>query len=219
MPITTDIFIRRAERDDLDTVVAWMDEPDFAEFLYGDPARSPKQIREQIVSMLGRTTGQSLPGGIYLVIHSEVHGLIGLLSLQSLSWRNRSCTADLYIGNRELRNTLVAPLAAYRCVEYCFDELNLHRVGAFIYSFNAPSWRLFEKVGGVRELTLREHVARDGKLYDVYGYGLLRSEFETFRKKFARLLARSQVTMTRQSAAPAAANPTPGSTGATEAPA
>ena len=195
MPIKTKMFIRRAERDDLDTVVAWMEQPDFTRFLYGDAARSPKQIREQIVAMLGRGAGQTLPGGIYLLIDSEAHGLIGMLSLQSISWRNRSCNIDLYIGNQRFRNHLVAALAAFRAISYCFDELNMHRVGAYIYSFNSPSWRLLEKLGAVRELTLREHVARDGQLYDVYAYGLLRAEYEAFRSKHAALIERSDVTM------------------------
>ena len=180
------MFLRRAEREDLDTIVGWMEDPDFLQFLYGDPSRSPKQIREQIVSMLGRASGQSMPGGIYLVIDSPDHGPAGLLSLQRISWRNRSCNVDLYLGNKKLRNHLVAAVAFYRAMEYCFDELNLHRIGAFVYSFNEPSWRIVEKIGAKRELTLDEHVARDGKLYDVYGYGLLRSEFEAFREKHQR---------------------------------
>ena len=54
MALKSKTFLRRAERDDLDTIVAWMEDPDFLEFLYGDPTRSPKQIREQIVSMLDK---------------------------------------------------------------------------------------------------------------------------------------------------------------------
>ena len=186
MAIKSKIFLRRAEREDLDTIVGWMEDPDFLQFLYGDPSRSPKQIREQIVSMLGRASGQTMPGGIYLVIDSPEHGPVGLLSLQRISWRNRSCSVDLYLGNKKLRNHLVAAVASYRAKEYCFDELNLHRIGAFIYSFNEPSWRIMEKVGAKRELTLEEHVARDGKLYDAYGYGLLRAEFDAFREKHQR---------------------------------
>jgi len=181
VPFTTDTFIRRAERDDLDTVVAWMEEPDFRHFLYGDPARSPKQIREQIVMMLGRTAGHTLPGAIYLMIDSKEKGPIGLLSLQNISWRNRSCNIDLYVGQKNLRNRHVTAIAIYRALEYCFDELNLNRVGAIIYSFNTASWRILEMTGAKRELTLKNHVVRDGKPYDMYGYGLLRSEFEALR--------------------------------------
>ncbi len=185
MPLTSRTYLRRAERDDLDTVVAWMEDEDFLRFLYGDPARSPKQIREHVITMLGRSTGQTLPGGIYLMIDSPDYGAVGLFSLQNLSWRNRACSIDLYIGNKKLRNRLVTGIAFFRAMEYCFDELNLHRVAAFIYAFNTASWRIIEKVGATRELTLPRHVARDGELFDVYGYGLLRSEFDAFRQKHA----------------------------------
>jgi RimJ/RimL family protein N-acetyltransferase len=163
-----------------------MEEPDFQYFLYGDPARSPRQVREQIVMMLGRTVGHTLPGAIYLMIDSKEHGPIGLLSLQNISWRNRSCNIDLYIGAKHFRNNVTTAAAIFRALEYCFDELNLHRVGAIIYAFNTASWRIFEMTGAVRELTLRNHIAREGKLYDMYGYGLLRHEFEKLRTRYQR---------------------------------
>ncbi len=184
MPITSDTYLRRAERDDLDTVVEWMEEPDFQHFLYGDPARSPKQIREQIVGMLGRGVGHTMPGGIYLLIDSKAHGPIGLLSLQNISWRNRSCALDLYIGQKRFRSGIVTAIAIYRALEYCFDELNLHRVSAVIYAFNRASWRVFEKSGAQREVVLHDHIQRDGVLHDVYVYGLLRREFEALREKY-----------------------------------
>ncbi len=184
MPFTTDTFLRRAERDDLDTVVSWMEEPDFQHFLYGDPARSTKQIREQIVTMLGRAPGHTMPGGVYLLIDSKEKGPIGLISLQNISWRNRACTLDLYIGQKELRKGAITAIAIYRALEYCFDELNLNRVGAIVYAFNRASWRILEMSGAVRELTMREQVVRDGQVHDVYGYGLLRSEFEALKAKY-----------------------------------
>lgn len=188
MPFTTETWLRRAEREDLDTVVGWMQEPDFQRFLYGDPARSPRQLREQIVSMLGRTAGHTMPGAVYLVIEAKGAGPIGMVSLQSISWRNRSCSLDLYIGARELRNRMVAGVAAYRALEYCFDELNLHRVSAFVYAFNRPSWRMLEHFGGVREIVMPKHVLRDGELHDGYGYGFLRRDFEELRARYARPL-------------------------------
>lgn len=182
MPAKLTTFIRRAGREDLDTIVGWMEDPDFVRFLYGDPARSQRQVREQIVALLGRTQGHTMPGGIYLLIDSKESGPVGILSLQHISWRNRCATVDLYVGAKPLRSRAVAGIATFRALEYCFDELNLHRVQAFIYDFNRPSWRLLEKTGARRELTLRKHVVRDGVFHDVYGYGLLRREFDAFRE-------------------------------------
>ncbi len=186
MPYTSDTFIRRAERDDLDTVVGWMTEPEFQHFLYGDPAQSPRQVRERIVAMLGRAPGHAMPGGVYLLIDSRSAGPVGLASLQNISWRNRSCSLDVYIGKSHLRNRLVTAMSIFRVLQYAFDELNLNRVGAFIYAFNTASWRIFELAGAKRELVMRRQVLRDGELHDVYGYGLLRDEFEQLRRDRAR---------------------------------
>ena len=186
MALKTSAYLRRADREDLDTVVEWMGDPDFLHFLYGDRARSPKQIREQIVGMLGRTAGNTMPGGIYFIIDSQDHGPIGLVSLQNISWRNRSCSVDVYMGNKSLRSSFVAGISFYRAAEYCFDELNMHRVGAYIYAFNPASWRLMEKTGATREIVMHQHVPRDGQLHDLYGYGLLRSEWEQLRESMAK---------------------------------
>ncbi len=187
MPYTSDMHLRRAERDDLDTIVGWMEEPDFQYFLYGDPAQSPRQVRERIVMMLGRTAGHTMPGAVHLLVDSPTTGPSGLISLQNISWRNRSCNIDMYLGKARLRNRMVTAMAVYRALEYCFDELNLHRVGAYIYSFNTNSWRIFELAGARREMTLREHVLRDGRLHDVYAYGLLRRDFDVVRGERVRL--------------------------------
>jgi RimJ/RimL family protein N-acetyltransferase len=181
MALKTNVIIRRAERDDLDTVVEWMEDPDFQLFLYGDPARSAKRIREQIIGLLGRSPGNALPGGLHLIIESEDQGPIGLLSLQSISWRNRSCSIDLYIGQKGLRSGIVAALAFYRAMEYCFDELNMHRVSAYIYSFNSRSFRIMERSGAKRELVMKDQVVRNGEFHDMYCYGLLRREFQELR--------------------------------------
>lgn len=176
-------FLRRAERDDLDVVISWMQDPDYLYFLYGDPIRSPAQVRQNIVAMLGRNQGNVLPSAIHLLIDNKDHGPIGLVSLQKISWRNRSCNVDFYIGQKSLRSKIEAGAAMYRTSEYCFDELNLHRIGAYIYAFNSPSWRLLERCGAVREMVLKDHVTRDGKLHDMYCYGLLRRDFREFRER------------------------------------
>lgn len=186
MGFTTESYIRRAERDDLETVIAWMEEPDFQYFLYGDPARSPKQIREQIIHMLGRGITNAAPTNLFLLIDSPKHGPIGMMSLQNISWRNRSCTLDLYIGAKNMRGKMAAVLAVFRALEYSFDELNLNRVTSLIYAFNSASWRVLEKTGAKRELVLKKHILRDGALHDIYGYGLLREEFDATRELYQR---------------------------------
>ncbi|MFO7973986.1 MAG: GNAT family protein [Candidatus Hydrogenedentota bacterium] len=196
MALRSNIFIRRAEREDLDTVVEWMEDPDFQLFLYGDVTRSQRQIREQIVGLLGRAPGHTMPGALQLMLESEEHGPVGLVLLQNISWRNRSCSLDVYIGQKNFRKGIVIAVAFYRVMEYCFDELNLHRVSAYIYSFNSPSWRIMERTNAKRELTLKDHVVRDGEMHDMYCYGLLRREFDEFRESLkGRMTGKSLLDM------------------------
>ncbi len=205
MPIKTNVILRRADREDLDILVEWMEAPDFQRFLYGDPLRSPRQIREQIVGMLGRGGNNALPTGIYLMLDAGEDGPLGLISLQSISWRNRTCNLDVYLGKKEIRSTMVIALGFYRAMEYAFYELNLHRVSAFIYAFNTPSWRIMEMSGAVREVTLKDHVARDGKLHDMYGYGFLRGEFEALRERYAQRFPDASLSVMRAKLAEQAA--------------
>jgi len=184
VPWQTDTYLRRADRNDLDTLVTWMQEPDFQHFLYGDPNRAPRRLREQIVGVLGRALLHTTPSSIYLILDSPSAGPIGMIALQNISWRNRNCSIDVYIGKKELRGGWVAALGVYRALEYCFDELNLHRVSAYIYAFNRASWRIWERTGAVREMTLKEHILRDGEYHDVYVYGLLKDEFDRLRAAF-----------------------------------
>ena len=183
MSLTTNTYLRRAERDDLDTILSWMEDPDFQRFLYGDAAQSPRQIRERIIQMLGRSPANQLPSALYLLIESKQDGLLGMISLQNVSWRNRSCSIDVYVGDKGRRSSLLAAISVFRALEYAFDELNLHRISALIYAFNRASWRIFEMAGAKRELVLPRHVMREGELYDAYGYGLLRHEFNAIREK------------------------------------
>ena len=177
MALKASVYLRRADREDLDTVVSWIEDPAFQRFLWGDRTRSPKQIREQIVSMLGRTMGRTMPGGIYLVVDSDKLGPIGLLSIVNIGWRNRSCNIDTYVIEK-VRNSFLAAISFVRVLEYCFEELDMHRVNLFVYAFNPRSWRIIERTGAKRELYLRQHVAREGEIYDMYGYGLIRPDWE-----------------------------------------
>ena len=45
-------------------------------------------------------------------------------------------------------------------------------------SYNERAIALYEKLGFQREGVHREHLQRDGRRYDMYLYGLLRSEWE-----------------------------------------
>jgi RimJ/RimL family protein N-acetyltransferase len=68
--------------------------------------------------------------------------------------------------------------AARRFVQYAFERLEVTRLTAEVFSWNEASARVLEKVGFRREGRLRRHREKDGRLVDVFYYGLLRDDVE-----------------------------------------
>lgn len=188
MALKAKVFLRRAEREDLDTVVSWMEDPEFQRFLYGDPTRSPKQTRQQIVSMLGRTSNRTMPQGIHFIIDTDKYGPVGMHSIVNIGWRNRSCNVDSYVI-KKVRSSFISTFSFCRTIDYCFSVLNMRRINLFVYSFNPRSWRIIERTGAKRELTLKQHVARDGEIFDMYGYALFPEDWEKLHEELTRHIA------------------------------
>ncbi|CAM5638496.1 GNAT family N-acetyltransferase [Streptomyces pilosus] len=68
--------------------------------------------------------------------------------------------------------------AARALLGWAFDTLDLNRVQAEADTRNAASARVLEKLGFVREGTLREDCVVDGEVSDSWVYGLLRREWQ-----------------------------------------
>ena len=62
-------------------------------------------------------------------------------------------------------------------LRWAFEALDLNRVQAEVDTRNAPSGRVLEKLGFVREGTLREDCIVDGEVSDSWIYGLLRRQW------------------------------------------
>ncbi|MET7320343.1 GNAT family protein [Streptomyces sp. NPDC005549] len=67
--------------------------------------------------------------------------------------------------------------AARALLTWAFDTLDLNRVQAEADTRNAASGRVLEKVGFVREGTLREDCVVNGEVSDSWVYGLIRREW------------------------------------------
>jgi RimJ/RimL family protein N-acetyltransferase len=68
--------------------------------------------------------------------------------------------------------------AARALLQWAFDTLQLNRVQAETNTRNAASARVLEKLGFVREGTLREDCVVNGEVSDSWVYGLIRREWQ-----------------------------------------
>jgi [ribosomal protein S5]-alanine N-acetyltransferase len=68
--------------------------------------------------------------------------------------------------------------AAGALLQWAFDTLDLNRVQAEVDTRNAASARVLERLGFVREGTLREDCVVNGEVSDSWVYGLIRREWQ-----------------------------------------
>jgi ribosomal-protein-alanine N-acetyltransferase len=68
--------------------------------------------------------------------------------------------------------------AARALLQWAFDTLGMNRVQAGTDTRNAASARVLEKLGFVREGTLREDCVVNGEVSDSWVYGLIRGEWQ-----------------------------------------
>jgi len=64
-------------------------------------------------------------------------------------------------------------------INYGFNEMNLHRIEAFVAPDNLPSLRIMELFGFTKEGHLRQHYFTNGKHDDSVVFSLLRSEWKS----------------------------------------
>lgn len=104
--------------------------------------------------------------------------LIGFMALFGMEWAHGDSMFAIGIGEPEYRGKGYGTDALRVLLRYVFQELNLHRLGLFVFGFNDRAIRAYEKAGFVREGCIRQASRREGKRNDWYIMGILRSEWE-----------------------------------------
>ena len=151
----------------------WSADPDYLRHLDDDPARP--MAAEHVTLPRKEDAGHSFEFRIRTLAENR---LIGFVALFNLKWNNGACTLAIGIGEPDFRGKGYGTDALNLALGFAFRELNLHRVGLTVISYNARAIRAYERVGFVREGLRREAIHRDGRRYDEIVMGVLRREWE-----------------------------------------
>lgn len=100
---------------------------------------------------------------------------VGRCGIISMDWKNRVAELAMMIGT-PYRSLGYATEAVSLLCDFCFSQLNLHRLKASVLDFNTPALRVYEHCGFREEGRLREEVFRSGAYRDVVLLGRLESE-------------------------------------------
>ena len=100
---------------------------------------------------------------------------VGNISLNGISWANRSAEISILIGEKEVWGKGIGSEACQLLLNYAFKELDLHRVSMGMTTRNKPMRRIAKKLGMREEGTFREALAKNGRYLDIIQWALVNS--------------------------------------------
>jgi RimJ/RimL family protein N-acetyltransferase len=121
-------------------------------------------------------------GARLAIEHTDNGGFIGWCGLAKWNPVYRSASIG-YCFDEAAWGQGFATEAAGALLQWAFDTLDLNRVQAEADTRNMASGRELEKLGFVREGTLREDCIVDGEISDSWVYGLLRRQWKPLQAR------------------------------------
>lgn len=114
----------------------------------------------------------------WAVADAETDRCLGLVNYHDGHIRSRRASIGYIIDPAHHRQG-IATEAVTAMLDFCFGELGLHRLQAFIHPENQASIRLIEKLGFRREGLLRDHLRVGEEWRDDLLYALLAAEWRS----------------------------------------
>lgn len=111
-------------------------------------------------------------------IHLKDTGqLIGIVDLHAIDRYNRRCYVNCTIGDRDYAGEGYDEQALKLILAYCFEELEMHKVGTTAFDFNTTWIDHVQEIGFSLEGTLRKHVLKNDTWRDKLIFSLLKEEY------------------------------------------
>ena len=157
------VRLRAFEARDLDAEHAFVNDlPTLQSMLSGIPFPASMADEQQWLSQQ-----TSYTRGEYQFAVEDFEGyLVGRCGVTRLDWKNRVAELAIMIGAPYRKRGYGREAMQLLC-DFCFREMNLHKLKVSVLAFNEAAVRCYEKCGFVQEGLLKDEVFRDGAYRDV----------------------------------------------------
>jgi RimJ/RimL family protein N-acetyltransferase len=168
------VYLRSAERSDLDAFVRWFNDAETRRYLamVGPMGRAAEE--RWFDGMLERQGKRDYHFVICLLADGRT---IGTTGLHEVDLESGSAAFGIAIGEEEDRGRGYGTDALNAICDFGFGELRLERIWLDVYEPNRRAQRSYQKAGFVLEGTMRRANFRRGEFMDVQRMSLLRDEW------------------------------------------
>ena len=172
--IGENIYLRSLSLNDVtQNYLKWLQDSDVNYFLETRyETQSLKKIKNYV--KLCNNSGTIYLLGIFT--KTDIH--VGNIKLGPIKKNHSIAPVSIFLGNKKYWGKGIGPDAINALADFSFNDLNLNKVTAGMYSNNINSIKAFEKIGFVKEGLRVKHYKLGTNFMDVYELGLLRQEYK-----------------------------------------
>jgi [ribosomal protein S5]-alanine N-acetyltransferase len=147
-----------------DAYVRWMNDPEVRRWLVSGAAG--ETTRADLQAYVASIPPDAIQ---FAMLHQGTH--IGNIKIYDWDPEHRRMEVGYLVGERECWGRGFATEAVRRVVDFCFDDLRLHKMTSGCFAGHEASARVLMKAGFTLEGTLRDHFLIAGRWIDFRRFG------------------------------------------------
>jgi [ribosomal protein S5]-alanine N-acetyltransferase len=168
------VVLRSLLREDLTgRYFSWLNDPETCRFNAHGRFPNGEILMEEYLKKV--TTSASDLVLAVVDLSTELH--VGNISLQNISWIDRSAEYAILLGDSEHRGRGLAKEASDLILAHGFNQLNLRRIYCGTAEDNVPMQKLAHYMGMQPEGRRRQAMFKNNSYKDVLEFGILKEEF------------------------------------------
>ena len=175
MLIGEKIILRPLKIEDLEKTNQWRNNFELIKLTQG--IRFPKTMemdREWFQNTLNDKSNKNIYFGIDEL---ESGKFVGIIQLNNIDYISGTAIWGFVIGDREMQGKGFGIEFSKLILDYSFNQLNIRKIISYIVKYNITSLNLFNKIGFIKEGTLRKHFFIDGAYEDVIIMALFKEDY------------------------------------------
>jgi UDP-4-amino-4,6-dideoxy-N-acetyl-beta-L-altrosamine N-acetyltransferase len=165
------ISFRQLVHSDAEMILSWRNSPEVANYMYRNDPITTEEHQIWMSHVL------SNHDSVYCRIIQEGTQPIGLMSLTSINYRQRSCEWGGYLAPAVEKGIGNGRAALWGSLRIAFEELHLNRVTVEVLSSNLRALKMYESIGFVREGILRQRAWHGSEPKDAICLAILESDW------------------------------------------
>ena len=163
------IYLRLMTYDDTEKIVEWRNSDSVRKrFIY--QGLFTKESHENWIRTMVET-GKVVQ---MIICEMDTDKAVGSVYVRDIDRTHHKAEYGIFIGEEAARGRGYGSAAAKLMVQFCFEELELHRLFLRVYAENERAIRSYENAGFIKEAHLRDDVYIDGEYKDIVLMGILK---------------------------------------------